>query len=142
MAGKKQRMLKNHARIISELPSLIETAERGSLEAQHRLAAFYATDDLSGLKDEVKAVGWYTRAAEQGHAESQYDLGFMLILGEGTEKDVAKGLWWMEQAVANGNDYAARVLSDMYGKGLYGVELDGKRAAQWNEKAGEYKDRI
>ncbi len=135
-------MLKNHARIISELPSLIETAERGNLEAQHGLAAFYATEDLSELKDEAEAVRWYTKAAEQGHAESQYDLGFMLILGEGTEKDVAKGLWWMEQAVANGSHYAARVLSDMYGKGLYGVEPDAKRAAQWNEKAGEYKDRI
>lgn len=121
MAGKKQRMLKNHARMISELPSLIEAAENGNLEAQHDLAAFYATDDLSGLKDEAEAVKWYTRAAEQGHAESQYDLGFMLILGEGVEKDVTKGLQGMEQAVANGSEYAAKVLSDIYAKGLYGA---------------------
>ena len=63
-------------------------------------------------------------------------------LGEGVEKDVAKGLWWMEQAVANGEPYAARLLSDVYAKGLFGVEPDLERADYWNERAGEFKDRI
>jgi hypothetical protein len=111
-------MLNNHEKEMARLPSLIEAAERGDLDAQHDLAAFYATDELSGLKNEAEAVKWYTRAAEREHALSQYDLGFMLLLGEGTEKDVAKGLWWMEQAVANGWEYAARLLSDVYTRGF------------------------
>ncbi len=61
-------------------------------------------------------------SAECGHAESQYGLGFMLTLGEGAEKDIGKGVWWMEQAVKKGDRYAARVLSDIYRKGLFGVE--------------------
>ncbi|MDQ3649780.1 MAG: hypothetical protein M3458_05765 [Acidobacteriota bacterium] len=134
-------MLNNHALFPERLPTLIESAAKGNLEAQHELAAFYATDDLSGFKNEVEAVKWYTRAAERGHAQSQYDLGFMLALGEGTGKDVAKGLWWMEQAVANGYDYAARLLSDVYEENLFDVAPDLDKAAHWNEQAGEYKDK-
>ena len=142
MVSKKRRMLNNHQHFISNLPSLIAAAERGDLESQHDLAAFYATDDLSGYKDEAKAIEWYTRAAACGHGQSQYDLGFMLLLGEGTQKDVAKGLWLMEQAVANGWEYAARLLSDVYAKGLFSVESDSEKAAYWNERAGDFKDRI
>lgn len=141
MVSKKRRMLNNHALFLDRLPLLINDAEKGNLEAQHDLGAFYATDDLSGFKNEAEAVKWYTSAAERGHAQSQYDLGFMLVLGEGTEKDVAKGLWWMEQAVANGWEYAALLLSDVYGKGLFGVEPDLDKAAYWNEQAGEFKDK-
>lgn len=142
MASKKRRMLNNNEQWLARLPSLIESAERGDLEAQHDLAAFYATDDLSGLKNEAEAIKWYARAAESGHAESQYDLAFMLILGEGTEKDVSKGLWWMEQAVANGWEYAASVLADVYGKGWWGVESDPEKAAYWDERTDDSKNRI
>jgi len=134
-------MLDGQKLFLEKLPSLIKSAEEGNLDAQHELGAFYATDDFAGLKDEAEAVKWYTRAAEGGDALSQYDLGFMLVLGEGTEKDVAKGLWWMEQAVANGWEYAALLLSDVYGKGLFGVEPDSDKAAYWNEQAGEFKDK-
>ncbi len=142
MAGKKRRILNNHAQELARLPKLMRAAERGNLEAQHDLGAFYATDELSGLKSEAEAVKWYSRDAEQGHGLSQYDLGFMLLLGEGTEKDIAKGLWWMEQAVANGWEYAAKVLSDIYREGLFDVEPNLKRAAYWNERAGSFKAAI
>jgi TPR repeat protein len=73
---------------------------------------------------------------------SQYDLAFMLLLGEGTEKDVDKGVWWMEQAVKNGEICAARVLSDIYERGMFGIEADKEKAKYWGEKAGDYKDGI
>ncbi len=139
MAGKKRQRINDPTAERAHLRVLRRAAERGDLEAQHDLGASYATGDVDGTKNDVEAVKWYTGAAERGHAESQYDLGFMLILGEGTEKDIAKGLWWMEQAVANGWDYAARVLSEVYEKGLYGVEPNTEKAAYWNERAGDYK---
>ena len=138
MPSKKRRMQKKQPR----MRSLLAAAEKGDLGAQHDVGACYATGDWDGPKDEVEAVKWYTRAAESGHAMSQYDLGFMLCLGEGAEKDVAKGLWWLEQAVANGEPYAARVLSDVHAKGMFGVTPDPERAAYWNERAGDFKDRI
>ena len=135
MASKKRRMETNRDFFVAHLPSLVEAAKGGDLDAQHDLAAFYATDDSHGMKDESKAVELYTEAAERGHAESQYDLGFMVLLGEGTEQDAAKGLWWIEQAVVNGNAYAAKLLFDIYSKGLFGVEADNHKAHFWSERA-------
>ena len=122
--------------------AMIKAAESGDLEAQHNVGACYATGDKDGLKDEAEAIKWYTRAAEAGHRMSQYDLGFMLIQGEGAEKDIEKGLWWIEQAAEGGETYAARVLSDIYEKGLFGVEQDAEKAEYWNEKSGSFKDGI
>jgi TPR repeat protein len=73
---------------------------------------------------------------------SQYDLGFMLLLGEGTGKDIQEGLWWMEQAASNGGEYAARLLTDIYREGLFGLEPDREKASRWNEKAGALKQEI
>ena len=125
--------------IYSSTHSMIQAAQSGDLQAQHNLGACYATGDWDGPKDETEAIKWYTKAAVSGHAESQYDLGFMLILGEGTEKDITTGIWWMEQAVKNGDRHAARVLSDIYREGLFGVDSDSGKATFWNEGSGSLK---
>ena len=122
--------------------SMIEAAERGDLQAQHNVGACYATGDWDGPKDEAEAIKWYTRAAKSGHAESQYDLGFMLILGEGADKDIERGLWWMEQAAENGEACAARLLSDIYQNGMFEVGDDRDKAEYWREKVGRLKGGI
>ncbi len=119
--------------IFNSMHSMIEAAESGNLEAQHDVGACYATGDWDGPKDEREAIKWYTRAAEAGHPLSQYDLGFMLILGEGAEKDIEKGLWWIEQASANGEPHATRLLVDIYEKGLFGVVADPEKAKYLKE---------
>ena len=58
----------------------------------------YATGDWSGPKDLAEAARWYRLAAEKGEAESQYDLGFMLLLGEGGPKNTEEGVMWLERA--------------------------------------------
>jgi uncharacterized protein len=121
----------------------VRAAERGDLDALHDVAARYATGDGPGAegRDEARAFELYASAAERGHALSQYDLGFMLILGEGAAKDEAKGLWWMEQAAANGCDLAARFLSDVYAKGHCGAGIDEAEAARWAGRERELKGR-
>lgn len=126
--------------IMNSVAYLMEQAEKGNLDAQHAVGACYATGDWDGEKDEAEAVKWYTRAAEAGHSASQYDLGFMLLLGEGTEKDVQKGLWWLEQAVANGASYAASLLADIYTNGRFELAVDMEKARYWNARAGEYRN--
>jgi TPR repeat protein len=64
---------------------LLRAGQLGSVNAQRELGAMYATGDWSGPKDLVEAARWYRLAAEKGDARSQYDLGFMLLLGEGEE---------------------------------------------------------
>ena len=43
-------------------------------------------------KDEVKAVEWHERAAEQGHLNAQFNLGVCYQHGFGTGKDTAKAI--------------------------------------------------
>lgn len=45
-----------------------------------------------------KAVEWYTKAAEQGHAAAQYNLGNCYYDGEGVEKDLQKAIEWYTKA--------------------------------------------
>src|SRR4051812_36683001 len=137
-----KRRKKNRPNKYRSMALMLKAAERGDLEAQHQVGACFARGDWDGPKEEAEAVKWYTKAAEAGHAMSQYDLGYMLILGEGTEKDIPKGLWWMEQAVKNGEAYAARVLTDIYKDGLFGIEPDREKAINWNEKSGRFKQEI
>ena len=128
--------------IYNSIHSMIEAAERGDLDAQHNVGAGYATGDWDGPKDETEAIRWYTGAAESGHSLSRYDLGFMLILGEGADKEIEKGLWWMEQAAKNGEACAVRLLSDIYQKGLFEIEADPEKAKYWKRKSGKLEGGI
>ena len=58
-------------------------------------------------KDSVEAVKWYRKAAEQGHAFAQSDLGDMYASGEGVPKDSIEALAWYNLAAASGNWSAA-----------------------------------
>jgi TPR repeat protein len=110
---------------------LIEAGERGSVEAQRYLGACFAVGDWAGGKDEAKAVEWYTKAAEQGHALSQYDLGFMWLLGEGTAQDTLKGMEWLNKAGEQGELLDCRLLTDIYRQGMFGVAIDPEKARYW-----------
>ena len=121
--------------IYDSMPSMIEAAETGDLEAQHNVGACYAAGDWDGPKDEAEAIKWYTRAAHSGHAMSQYGPGFMLISGEGADKDVGKGMWRMRQAAGDGEGCAGRLPSGVYQEGLYGVGSDLERAKYWEERS-------
>lgn len=55
-------------------------AEEGVPEAQHHLGILY--DNGQGVfRDDVEAVKWYRRAAEQGYASAQFNLGASYIRG-------------------------------------------------------------
>ena len=141
MPKKQHKPPASRKKVQTRLRSLTKLAKKGDMSAQRELAAFYATDENFGLKDEAKAVKWYTQAAESGDAEAQYNLGLMIVIGEGTEKDLKKGIWWMEQAVKNGYELSAHVLSIIYREGMYGVKPNRVKAASWNKKAGSFKDK-
>jgi TPR repeat protein len=68
----------------------------------------YETGDWSGPKDLAEAARWYRLAAEKGEAESQFHLGYMLLLGEGVPKNLDEGLMWLERAAAQEEFLASR----------------------------------
>ena len=51
-------------------------------------------------KDYAEAVRWYRRAAEQGDADAQYNLGLKYLDGEGVPQDYARAYGWLNLAAS------------------------------------------
>ncbi|WP_163366756.1 tetratricopeptide repeat protein, partial [Klebsiella aerogenes] len=68
-------------------------------------------------QDHEKAVTWYTKAAEQGHADAQYNLAVSYDEGEGVERDGSKAVFWYTKAANQGNRDAQNNLGVMYDEG-------------------------
>lgn len=121
---------------------LRQDAEAGDAEAQNALGTlFYSGDVIS--KDETgkildydleAAAGWFSRAAEQGHAGAQFNLGLLFAEGHGVPQDSAKAAEWFTRAAEQGNVDAQNNLGVMYLIGE-GVERDASKAIAWFEKA-------
>jgi len=82
---------------------------------------------------------WYRKAAEQGDANAQADLGAMYYAGDGVPKDLAKAFEWYQKAATQGLTYAQFALGAMYSAGD-GVPKDPAKAVEWYRKAAEQGD--
>jgi hypothetical protein len=87
-------------------------------------------------KDDQQAVAWYRKAAEQGNAMAQFNLGNMYANGQGVPKDDQQAVAWFRKAAEQGNDRAQFSLGLMYDNGQ-GVPKDEQQAAAWHRKAAE-----
>ena len=74
-------------------------------------------------QDYAEAVKWYRRAAEQGIAEAQHNLGFMYHEGQGMAQDYAEAVKWYRRAAEQGLAEAQTNLGYMYHTGR-GVAQD------------------
>lgn len=129
---------------------LHKEAEAGNAEAQFRLGWIHMHGEgYTGVtfmrdvpKDADKAHEWYLKAAAQGHADAQYNLGMLYRLGLGVKADAESAFLWLQKAAAQGNDIAQYNLGVMYAEGS-GAKRDLSRASAWlalaaaqgNEKA-------
>lgn len=121
---------------------LLEDAKTGDPAAQNGLGVMYYTGEAisktpSGQvlnNDPELAAGWFFRAAEQGFADAQFNLGLMYANGEGVEKDMMQAVELFKKAAEQGHVDAQNNLGAMYFTGE-GVERNVKRAIEWFEKA-------
>lgn len=113
---------------------LLKAGELGSLNAQRDLGALFATGDWTGPRDPARAADWYRRAAERGHPDAQYNLGFMYLRGEGVQTNPEEGLRWLRCSADQGDEQSLRLLADLYRNGHYGVPTDPAEAELWDEK--------
>jgi len=79
-------------------PTLLERVERGGAEAQYELGQLR---DLAGFTTE--GVKWYRKAAEQGYARAQNNLGNLYYNGEGVAKDEVEAVKWFRKAAEQGH---------------------------------------
>ena len=91
-------------------------------------------------KDEkVEKVKSYRKAAEQGLAKAQYDLGVCYGNGYGVEKNYSEAVKWYRKAAEQGLAKAQYDLGVCYGNGN-GVEKNYSEAVKWYRKAAEQGD--
>ena len=80
------------------------------------------------------AVKWYRKAAEQGYAPAQFNLGNMYDNGEGVTQDYKQAVKWYRKAAEQGFASAQYNLGSMYMlliKNGHGVIQDKVLAHMW-----------
>ncbi|MDG1340027.1 MAG: tetratricopeptide repeat protein, partial [Paracoccaceae bacterium] len=78
----------------------------------------------------TEAVNWYRKAAEQGLAEAQSNLGIMYRNGQGVPQDYTEAVSWYRKAAEQGNALAQTNLGSKYHYGQ-GVIQDNILAHMW-----------
>lgn len=122
--------------------ALLEDARMGDPVAQNGLGVMYYTGEVvsktsSGQvldNDPELAAGWFFRAAEQGYADAQFNLGLMYANGEGVAQDMTQAVELFKKAAGQGHVDAQNNLGAMYFTGE-GVARNEKKAIEWFEKA-------
>ena len=94
-------------------------------------------DGQGVLQDHKEAVKWYTKAAEQGYASAQSNLGVMYDNGRGVVQDHAKAHMWFNLAAANGYEIG-RKNRDIIAKEMTSDQIAEaqKMAREWMAKKG------
>jgi TPR repeat protein len=60
------------------------------------------------LQDHAEAAKWLQKAADQGNANAQYDLGIAYFKGLGVPQDYAIAYMWLNLGATGGNKNAAK----------------------------------
>ncbi|MFU8837160.1 MAG: tetratricopeptide repeat protein [Thiohalomonadaceae bacterium] len=114
----------------AELATLRNQAELGDAQAQLALGTAY--EQGQGVaRDLEQALRWYQRAAEQGLAEAQYQLAYLLAEAEISPVAAAE---WMAKAADQGMVEAQYLMGMIHAEGI-GVAQDTRQARRWLEKA-------
>ncbi len=83
-----------------------------------------------------EAVKWYRRAAEQGNATAQCNLGYCYDNGQGVEQNLEEAVKWYRKAAEQGNATAQCNLGFCYENGD-GIEQNLEEARMWFRKSAE-----
>ena len=125
------------------LNNIIEKAELGDTSAQYKLAKMYH-EQIDLLFDNERGLFWLKKAAEQGHADAQCDLGTISLANSDLRK-VEEGKLWLKKAAEQGHANAQYMLGSYhllcYSLGLGNAE-EGKfwirEGAKNNDRNAQY----
>lgn len=95
---------------------------------------YYFGDGISTGQDYDKAFELYEKAAQQGNAEAQYNLGVMYYSGESINQDYMQARKWFEKAASQKDADAQFNLGVIYKYGE-GVRQDVTVAKEWFSKS-------
>ncbi len=132
------------AQTAAELVELKNKAGKGDAESQYELGKFYLGKDLK------EAGAWYRKAADQGHAKAQSEMGVFNKNGwiDGASPSEAKR-WWLMAAAKGDADACSSLALEAQRQSLE-ARLKGDatlqkqfrdEAMKWYTKAAEAGDR-
>jgi hypothetical protein len=99
-------------------------ANNGNVSAQVQLGYMYEAgeavwagspwsgDDGSRRPNDIKAMNWYRKAADQGNAQAMYHVGHLWARGWARGQDIKQARAWMERAAALGDKDASQWLAE------------------------------
>ena len=94
-------------------PSPAPDEERQAGTLQDGEVAFKTGEKYYEQDNYAEAVKWYRKAAEQGHAEAQYALGYSYQYGHGVAQDDEEAATWYRKAAEQGHEAARQELQDL-----------------------------
>ncbi|MCH8325869.1 MAG: sel1 repeat family protein, partial [Bacteroidetes bacterium] len=118
--------IKSYKEAISIYDKVIRIAPENT-KAQFQLGYLY-----NNGRDYQKSFYWFEKAAEQGVAAAQYNLGIIYADGYGVLKDNKEAITWYKKAANQGYAKAQYDLGVLYSKGEL-VLKDYKEAITWYE---------
>ena len=125
---------------IMVLPERINIAKQGDFKEQISLGYTYGTGIEGVEKNENEYDYWHKtaynncmKAAEQGDAIAQCNMGQCFKWGYGTKKDIEEAIYWFEKAAEQGNSSAIWQLKDIYEEETSKV-YDKNKADYWEKK--------
>ena len=101
------------------LPLLEELAEHGVTFASYIAGKVYLKEE--GWQNIKKAILYFQQAAEDGNSFAEYQLGRIYYFGNGVQADREKGLEYLKESAAHGNQYAANLLQVIQQQHTWGV---------------------
>jgi TPR repeat protein len=119
----------NYGAAVKELNTL---GDAGNVPAQIMLGALYNKGGAVPRNDKIAAT-WFEKAANQGNAEAQYQLG-NLYENSQLPKDYKAAANWYHKAAQQGSAKAQARLGIFYSHGL-GVVQNPNEATLWSGKA-------
>jgi len=113
-----------------------ESSTGWSRDLWKAIAAALWASDLAALDNHAEAARWFRKAAEQGHAKAQFNLGYLYQTGLGLRQDYAQAVRWYRRAAKHGHSAANANLGGIYYQHAqrFGVYPG---AARWFRKAAE-----
>ena len=92
-----------------------------------------------GGNETAEAVEWFRKAAAQGYAPAEFQMGQLYDFGFAVEQDDAQALAWYRKAAEHASAAGQRTVGEFYQKGR-GVAADTAEAARWYRRAADGDD--
>ena len=116
---------------------LMESAQQGHADAQCGVAACYDYGENDIAIDHEEAIKWWRKAAEQGNAQGQWNVGAYYF----DNRDFAQAVQWFEKAAEQGHTMAKVNLGMCYFLGQ-GVSQDKQKGYDLIKQAAEQGDSL